>query len=204
MLSPTKRIHFESYVFHIWENVYEPSEDSFLFAENLTVRHNDHVLDLGAGCGMLGIVAAVKAQEVVAVDINPYAVRCAKANAELNEVDDRMMFLQGDLFAPLCTEARFGVILFNAPYLPANLWKGTSWVERSWAGGKNGREIIDRFISASKSHLLPRGRVMLLQSTLSSVDKTLGAFRAKGFSPRIVAEKKLPFFESIVLVEAKL
>ena len=204
MLSPTKRIHFESYVFHIWENVYEPSEDSFLFAENLTVRHNDHVLDLGAGCGMLGIVAAVKAQEVVAVDINPYAVRCAKANAELNEVDDRMMFLQGDLFTPLCTEARFGVILFNAPYLPANLWKGTSWVERSWAGGKNGREIIDRFISASKSHLLPRGRVMLLQSTLSSVDKTLGAFRAKGFSPRIVAEKKLPFFESIVLVEAKL
>jgi release factor glutamine methyltransferase len=203
MLSSNKCIHFGSRVFHLRENVYEPSDDSFLFGENLTVKCNERVLDLGTGCGMLGILAASNARQVVAVDINPHAVRCAKANAELNEVDGKMMFFQGDLFAPLSTEARFDVILFNAPYLPANLGKRTSWIERSWAGGKRGREVIDSFISSSKNHLASRGRVMLLQSTLSSVDRTFSALRGKGFGARIVAEKKLPFFESIVLIEAR-
>jgi release factor glutamine methyltransferase len=183
--------------------VYEPSEDSFLFAENLTVKRADHVLDLGTGCGLLGIVAAAQAREVVAVDINPNAVRCAQANARLNEVDDRIMFLQGDLFTPLSTKATFDVILFNAPYLPGRLKKGALWIERSWTGGRSGREVIDSLISSCRDYLASRGRVMLLQSTLSSVDRTLSAFRARGFSDRIVAEKKLPFFESIVLVEAR-
>ena len=81
---PVKRVHFENYVFNVWENVYEPAEDSFLFAENLDVEKGAKVLDVGTGCGMLGILAAEKADHVVAVDLNPYAVGCAKENAKLN------------------------------------------------------------------------------------------------------------------------
>ena len=83
---PVKRVHFGNYVFNVWENVYEPAEDSFLFAENLDVEKGAQVLDVGTGCGMLGILAAEKAGNVVAVDLNPYAVRCAKENAALNNV----------------------------------------------------------------------------------------------------------------------
>ncbi|MEM3760934.1 MAG: 50S ribosomal protein L11 methyltransferase, partial [Candidatus Bathyarchaeia archaeon] len=96
-----KRVFFADYVFYVSENVYEPSDDSFFFAENLRVRKGDFVLDMGTGCGLLGIIAAAKASHVVAVDINPYAVRCAKENAKLNHVIDKMSFIQGDLFTPL-------------------------------------------------------------------------------------------------------
>ena len=81
MQSPVKRVDFGKYVFDIWENVYEPAEDSFLFAENLDVEKGSQVLDIGTGCGMLGILAAETATEVIAVDLNPYAVRCAKENS---------------------------------------------------------------------------------------------------------------------------
>jgi len=86
MPSPSKKVFFADYGFHVSGNVYEPAEDSFLFAENLAVKEGEIVLDMGAGCGILGIIAAEKAAKVVAVDINPYAVRCAKENAKLNRV----------------------------------------------------------------------------------------------------------------------
>ena len=41
------------------------------------------VLDLGTGSGVLAVAAARSARSVVAVDINPAAVRCARINALL-------------------------------------------------------------------------------------------------------------------------
>ena len=38
MLSSSKKVYFRDHVFHVYENVYEPAEDSFLFAENLAVK----------------------------------------------------------------------------------------------------------------------------------------------------------------------
>ncbi|MDI6690428.1 MAG: methyltransferase, partial [Candidatus Bathyarchaeota archaeon] len=49
----SKKVFFADYVFYVSENVYEPAEDSFLFAENLMVRERDFVLDMGIGCGIL-------------------------------------------------------------------------------------------------------------------------------------------------------
>ena len=38
---PTKRTRFGDLVFDVYEDVYEPAEDSFLFAENLDVQAGD-------------------------------------------------------------------------------------------------------------------------------------------------------------------
>jgi len=78
-----KRLFFKGCVFYVDENVYEPAEDTFLLAENLKVEPEDFVLDMGTGCGILAVLAAKKARKVVAVDINPYAIECAKKNAVL-------------------------------------------------------------------------------------------------------------------------
>lgn len=203
MPCPTKRSHFGGYVFDVYDEVYEPAEDSFLFAENLQVEEGSAVLDLGAGCGVLGVVAAKKAGCVVAVDVNPHAIRCAKENAKLNHVRGRMSFIQADLFTAFGEGAVFDLVLFNAPYLPSDEGEAASWIGRSWAGGAGGRQVVDRFIAEVSAHLKLGGRVLLMQSTLTGVEETLRMFSEQGLKARVKAERKLPFFETLTLIEAK-
>lgn len=203
MPSQSKKVFFAGYIFCVSENVYEPAEDSFLFAENLAVREGDVALDVGTGCGILGIIVAENAARVVAVDINPYAVRCAKENEKLNGISNKLFFVQGDLFGPIRIEEKFDLILFNAPYLPSEQTEDDSWLGRAWTGGVTGRQVIDRFICEAPKHLRQTGRVFLMQSSLSGVDETLQKFGENGLKASVVAERALPFFETIVLVKAE-
>jgi len=115
MRSLHRTVSFKNFSFSVWDNVYAPAEDSALFAENLNVEKGAAVLDVGTGCGILAILAAEKAASVVAIDVNPYAIRCAKQNSKLNNTQNKMYFVQGDLFSPLKVGIDFDMILFNAP-----------------------------------------------------------------------------------------
>jgi release factor glutamine methyltransferase len=200
---PNKRVHFGDHIFDLFDQVYEPAEDTFLFIENLEVRNGDWVLDVGTGCGLLGILAAKKAYNVIAIDLNPHAIRCAKMNAKLNGMQGKMHFIQASLFATFNPRTTFDLILFNAPYLPSEEGEEESWIGRSWAGGPCGREVVDSFISRAPMHLRPRGRILLMQSTLTGLEETLEKFGQEGLLASVKAERKLPFFETLTLIEAK-
>jgi release factor glutamine methyltransferase len=203
MHSATKRIHLDCLVFDVNDDVYEPAEDSFLFADNLKVGVGEAVLDLGTGSGVLAVSAAAQGAEVLAVDINPYAVRCARANAKLNRLQGHVGFLQADLFGAFRAGVVFDVVLFNAPYLPSEAGEEASWIGRAWAGGVDGRLVVDRFIREVPSYLKAGGRVLLMQSTLTGTEQTIRQFASVGFEAEILASQSQPFFETLTLIEAK-
>jgi len=74
------------------------------------------VMDLGCGCGVVGILAARKCGEenVVMADIDPEAVGVARANAGRNGVGGAICVVS-DGFSQV-TEAGFDLILSNPPY----------------------------------------------------------------------------------------
>jgi release factor glutamine methyltransferase len=203
MPCPIKRVHFGEYTFDVYEDVYDPAEDSFLFAKNLVVKEGEQVLDVGTGSGILAVIAAKYAGGVVAVDLNPFAIRCAKNNSTLNGVNGKVGFIQASLFTALNPTNAFNLILFNAPYLPSEEKEVTSWIDRAWAGGINGRELVDRFIFEVPRYLKPYGRVLLMQSTLTGVEETLQKFSENNLKAMVIAEQKLPFFETLTLIEAQ-
>jgi release factor glutamine methyltransferase len=63
--------------------------------------------------------------------------------------------------------------------------------------------MTDRFICEAPKYLKKHGRVFLVQSTLSGVDETFRKFGENGFEASIVAKCGLPFFETLVLFQAK-
>lgn len=201
MVRSSKEFIYEGLRFHVFDGVYEPAEDTLLLADNMDVHGDDRVLDVGTGCGVLAVLAALKASWVLAVDINPYAVRCAVENARRNGVINKIDFICGDLFDPLREDLRFSLILFNPPYLPSDR-EPKDWLEYAWAGGEDGRSVIDRFLADLKKHLEPNGRLLMVQSSISDVEKTISILRSEGFTVNIIGEIK-SFFEVITLIKAE-
>ncbi len=108
--------------FRINRHVFNPRAflTSKFMARHLDVRPTDSVLDMGTGSGIQAIVAAATAGRVVAVDINPEAIRLARENARANGVADRVTVLEGDLFAPLRGGGE-APCRFRPPTLPSPL-----------------------------------------------------------------------------------
>ena len=62
------------------------------------LQGGESVIDVGTGSGILAIAAALcGAREVLAIDIDPDAVRVARENIELNHLSDSIQVQQGNL-----------------------------------------------------------------------------------------------------------
>jgi release factor glutamine methyltransferase len=144
----------------VFDEIYEPREDSFLLADSLTNLQGKEVLEIGSGSGIQSIVAAKQGAIVTAVDVNSLAVKCTKHNAEKNNV--KITAYQSDLFSHV--KEKFDVIIFNPPYLPGR--SNDITVD----GGKNGIEVIEKFLEQVKDHLTDKGYILLLISSLNNFD----------------------------------
>lgn len=182
--------------------VYEPAEDTFLLADNLEVERMSRALEIGTGTGLIAIIAARKASKVIATDVNPHALDCTLKNIITNKAFN-VELRKGDLFEPVEDE-KFDLILFNTPYLPTEEDEAVGdELEAAWNGGPNGREVIDRFLDGVKDHLNPRGKVQMVQSSLSDNEKTLKKLEELNFQASITACEK-GFFEEMVVITAVL
>ena len=146
------------------------------------LARDSSVLDMGTGSGVCAMFAARRARRVVAVDVNPAAIRCATANAWLNGVQDIVEVRHGDLFAPLHDE-RFDLVLFNPPFL-----RGTPVddLDRAWRS----EDVAERFADGLRSHLKPSGHALMLLSTFGDSARFVDALRKQDLSMSVVATRK--------------
>jgi release factor glutamine methyltransferase len=146
------------------------------------VSLNDEVLDMGTGSGVGAVFAAKYAKRVVAVDINPAAVRCAGINALINGAESKIEVRHGDLFAPVHGE-KFDLVLFNPPFL---LGAPADDRDRAWRSS----DVAERFAGGLRGHLTPGGSALVLLSTFGDGGQFLQAFRAQDLGVSVQAERQ--------------
>jgi HemK-related putative methylase len=139
------------------------------------------VLDMGTGSGVCALAAARHAAHVVAVDINPTAVRCARLNALLNSLEHSIEVVQGDLFAPL-QQRQFDVVLFNPPFI-----HGTprTDADRAWRS----TDVAERFAMGLAAHLKPAGFALVVLSTYGDAGEFMRHIRRCNFDTTVIAER---------------
>lgn len=137
-------------------------------------KSSDSVLDLGTGSGAQAIMAASKAKRVLAVDVNPEAVNCARGNIARNGLSSRIRVLRSDLFQR--AKGRYSLILFDPPFrwtTPRDAWELCS--------ADPGYRTLQAFFRESRSHLTPGGRVLLHFGTSADFAYLKHLIRAHGF-----------------------
>ena len=182
-------------------SVYAPAEDSFMLAEHCT-KLKGRVLEIGTGSGIAAIANAKAnpGNEVVAVDLNPEALECAKENAAGNGVEN-ITFLKSDLFENV--QGKFDAIFFNPPYLPTSKEEKLGGeANRAYDGGAGGREITEKFLAQFAEYLKPEGVLLLVQSSLSGAEETRQKLEEMGFKVEAIAKESF-FFEKLLLFGAQ-
>jgi methylase of polypeptide subunit release factors len=160
-----------------------PRTGAFL-AEQLDARliaGDRKVLDMGTGSGVCAIFAAQHSRRVVAVDVSAAAVRCARINVALNQLEHRVDVRHGDLFAPVAGQ-RFDLIVFNPPFL-----RGAPRDDRDRAW--RSIDVSERFAGGLRDHLLPGGSALVLLSSFGGAERFLEEFRRQRLAITVHAER---------------
>ncbi|MFF0454876.1 methyltransferase [Nocardia africana] len=119
------------------------------------------VFDVGAGTGVLAAVLARRgAREVLATDINPRAVRCARENMRRLGLTGRVRVTEADLWPG--SRQRADLIVCNPPWLPGC---PTSPLELGIYDPES--DVLNRFLDELTNHLTPHGEGWLILSDLA-------------------------------------
>jgi len=124
-------------------------------------------LDLGTGTGVIAVCMAryLPLAQVTAVDVSLAALQMARENATLNEVGDRIEFLESNWFAHV--DGKFDFIASNPPYIRsdelAQLPREVREHEPTVAldGGSDGLEKVHAIAAQLREYLQPNGVVLL-------------------------------------------
>jgi release factor glutamine methyltransferase len=171
--------------------VFRPLSDSRLLAACMAreLRPGLRVADVCTGSGILAVLAALHGAAATAVDVSRRALLAARLNARLNGVGVRAV--RGDLLAPLTGE-RFDLIVSNPPYVPAAADTSVRGAARAWAGGPDGRALLDRLCAEAPRRLRPYGALLIVHSSLLGEERTLERLTDAGFRAEVVAREGGP------------
>ena len=78
------------------------------------------ILDIACGSGSLALLLAhlLPHAQVTGIDLNPDAVALAKENAALNNLQERVSFLEQDIWSLPGNLEAFDLVVSNPPYIP--------------------------------------------------------------------------------------
>ncbi len=148
---------FWSLLFKVTPAVLIPRPETEFLLDRVLLKRNQHhadlkILDMCCGSGVIAVVLALELKrQVTAVDLSFDALAVARENSRRHGVDDRISFIQADLFSTFKADRPFSLIVSNPPYVKYSDITSTIQPEVSryepliaLNGGATGLDLIDR------------------------------------------------------------
>jgi release factor glutamine methyltransferase len=171
--SRTRSFRYKSIRILVYPEVFYPG---YIFSTKILLEYLDNLdlpgktfLELGAGSGIISLVAASKGAIVTASDINPEAVRNILDNARMNKLILNVRF--SDMFNNI-SETSFNYVVIVPPYYPKD---PLSYGEMAWYCGKN-YEYFEKLFS--QLHCIYNEDCTILM--VLSEDCDISAIKVKG------------------------
>lgn len=184
--------------------IYTPSEDSYLLQETLRefLKHKDKktnktikILDMGSGSGIQAKTCKnLGFNNILTADINQEAVKHLKKQG--------FKSIKSHLFSKINKKQKkdkFNLIIFNPPYLPEHKYDK----KPDTTAGKQGYELIIKFLKQARLHLNKNGVILLLFSSLSKPEIIKKQAKQMNYKIKLLNKKKL-FFEELYVYELKI
>ncbi|XP_073039622.1 uncharacterized protein [Primulina eburnea] len=183
--------------------VYDPCDDSFalvdaLLADRTNLLEHQPSICMEIGCGSGYVITSLAlllgsdapSAYYIATDINPHAVRVTQETIEAHGCHAELVIT--DIASGL--EKRLNrlvdVLVVNPPYVPTPEEEvGCSGITSSWAGGENGRNVIDRILPVADKILSDKGWLYLVTLTENNPLEICLQMRRKGYASRIILQR---------------
>ncbi|KAI9506284.1 HemK methyltransferase member 2 [Coemansia spiralis] len=188
-----------------YATVYEPAEDTYLLLDALESDQADLqdlkptiCVEIGSGSGcvsaFLGQVLDPNSALILSTDINPAAAMATQETALINTK-------HRSFFAQCCTRfvqaldsricGKVDVLLFNPPYVVTPAEEIDCTAEASaWAGGKDGRRVLDILLPSVSRLLAPSGRFYLVVIEQNKPDEIIALLGQDGLTGERVLSRK--------------
>ena len=185
-----KNKEFWKHSFYVDRNVLIPRPDSEIIIEEalkvIDRKDKGFILDIGTGSGCLVISLAKERPNFFysAIDISKKAIKVAKINAKMHQLENRIKFYQScvDNFF----KGKYDLIISNPPYI--NKFK-LKYLDKdifgfepliALEGGLDGSSILNKVIKKSSS-LLKVGGKLILEIGFDQKLKTMKFLKNEGF-----------------------
>ncbi len=159
------------------------SENSIFFRGEIAI------FDIGCGSGCIGVTLAKKLAgvKVYASDISAAALKVARGNAELNGVESKLRFLEGDLEQAFSDDdvPEADIVVSNVPYVSEAEWEELASEVKDFeprealVGGADGLDMFRRLIPAGLK-LLKNGGWLFLEIGYSQAESVVQLLEEAG------------------------
>ena len=177
----SKEIKYGKFVLTIDPNVFNPKygEGSQILLGCKEYLYGKDILDIGTGSGALALLAAEKANRVIATDISPFAVKCATKNFQKYSMMDKITVRKGNLFKTLKANEKFDKIIFNPPFLNG---KPHNFLDMSYYDDHY--KSLTMFFNNVHKYLKPKGEIILCFGSAGDINYLNWVILFNGFEIR--------------------
>jgi len=162
--------------------------DAVLLSHFAQVPKGSEVIDLGTGTGIIAVLIAAKKEprRVTGLEIQPEIAEMAKRSVSLNNLDDRVRIVQGDIknAVKLLGASSFDAVVSNPPYME----KGGGLLNPADAKAISRHEILctlEDVVSTAAKLLRPGGKFSMVHRPQRLAD-IICHMRHYGIEPKLL------------------